>query len=308
MSRAAGSIAVLVAALLALTGCGGADAAADRAGPAVVATYSIAGDMAREVGGDRIDLTVLVGPDGDAHVHEPTPADGVALASADVLIENGLGFETWIDGLYDSSGSDAARVVVSEGISPLTQEGEPDPHIWQSVANARVMTTLIRDGLVAADPAAADVYEANAARYLDELTALEGEVRAAVDRLPPAERLLVTSHDALGPFADAYGFEVLGAGLPSFTTEGADPSAADVAALVEDIRAAGVPAIFVENIADDRLMRRVADEAGAALATPLYTDALGPPDSPGATYLGMMRHNVTVIVDALSAPPRSAAR
>jgi len=285
----------------------------------VVATFSILGDFVQRVGGDRIALRTLVGPGGDAHTFEPTPADGAALTDATVIFENGLGFETWLDDLYAAAGSDAARVVVTEAITPLTMaeehadgdepaatpagghaEGEIDPHAWQDVANAILMVEAVRDGLTAADPDGADAYAANAEAYVAELRALDAELVAQVETLPPADRKLVTSHDALGYFAARYGFEIVGTALGSVSTEAADPSAGEIAALVEEIRAAGVPAVFAENIHNPELMERIAAEAGVELAPTLYTDALGEPGSDGATYLGMMAYNTRTIVDALS--------
>jgi zinc/manganese transport system substrate-binding protein len=283
----------------------------------VVATFSIAGDWAKRVGGDRVEVTTLVGPDGDAHVYEPTPADAVALAHARVVVENGLGFESWLDDLYAASGSTARRVVMTAGIRPRRAdsneeeagrdaEGDPsgsgrevDPHVWHSLRRARTMVAAIRDGLIAADPDGADRYRANAAAYLGELARLDREVRKLVAGLPPERRVLVTNHDTFGYFAADLGFRVLGSSLPSVSTAGADPSAADIARLAAQVRRQRVPAIFAENVADDRLVRQLARAAGVELAPPLYTDALGPKGSPGETYLGMMRYNVRTIVAAL---------
>lgn len=289
----------------------------------VVATYSILGDFVAEVGGDRIALRTLVGPGGDAHTFEPSPDDGAALVEAAVIFENGLGFETWLDELYEASGSEATRVVVTDEIEPLTfggaddegsadgspaaaspageaAEEEPDPHVWQDVANAELMVAAVRDGLAAADPEGAEAYEANAAAYLAELAALDEEIVGLVEALPEAERKLVTSHDALAYFADRYGFEVVGTAIASVSTEAADPSAGEIAALVEAIRATGVPAIFAENIHSPELIARIAEEADVALAPTLYTDALGEPGSEGGTYVEMMRFNAETIVGALA--------
>jgi manganese/iron transport system substrate-binding protein len=421
----------------------------------VVATYSILGDLIQNVVGDSglIELTVLVGPGGDAHTYQPTPQDSVAIAEADILFENGLEFESWIDDLYAASGSTATRVAVADAIpdlipsaghshdhddalahacehfedapepvtadaldatptaaipddhtrydvqltagagtvglsraedaevsfflggdvpfavtqagaviepelvEPVTEgcdaiaivytydlspgdyavrfgpgagasialvweegshshaegeehrhaegeehghsHGEYDPHVWHDPNNAMVMVEAIRNALVGADPTNAAVYALNADAYLDELRALDASIVEAVAQVPEAQRQLVTTHDTFGYFARRYGFTVLGTALGSLSTEAADPAAGQIAELVEAIRAAGVPAIFAENIANPALMETIAAEAGVALAPTLYTDALGEPGSPGETYLGMVRFNVDTIVTAL---------
>lgn len=302
-------VAALLAALCAVVvaACGGGSAA-DPARPTddrlrVVATFSILGDVVANVGGDRVALTTLVGPDGDAHVYEPTPQDAAAIANAAVVFENGLGFEAWLDELVEGSGTTAVRVVTTNGIEAgvLVEEGveEQDPHVWQDVRNEIVVAEHVRDALVAADPDGKDAYEANAAAYMDELEALDAEIEERVASLPAERRKLVTTHDAFGYFARRYGFEIVGTALP-LSTEAADPAAGDVAALVDRIEAAGVPAIFAENIENQALLERIANDAGVEPGPDLYSDALGPAGSAGATYLGMMRTNVDAIVGALS--------
>jgi zinc/manganese transport system substrate-binding protein len=284
----------------------------------VVASFSILGDLVKHVGGDAVAVTTLIGPGVDAHTYDPAPADLVVLEAAGVVFENGLGFEPWLDQFFDAAQPPGARVVVTEGITPREvgegeHEGEMqpdedaahahgqfDPHVWHDVANVIVMVGNIRDALVAADPTRAELYEANAAAYVAELEALDASIREQVGTLPAERRKLITSHDTFGYFAAAYGFDVLGTALGSLSTEAGDPSARDIATLVTEIEEAGVPAIFAENVANPDLMESIATEAGVELAPPLYTDALGPPGSPGETYLGMMESNVTTIVDALN--------
>jgi len=277
----------------------------------VVATYSVLGDLVKNVAGDSAEVVTLVGPDGDAHTFEPTPKDGVALAEADLIFENGIGFETWLDKLHSSSASKARRVVVTEGLK-LRQgecrhdhkpgekhEHEDDPHVWHDVGNAIHMVGVIRDRLAEADPPNADRYRANAAAYLDRLTALDAWVVEKVATLLKGKRQLVTSHDTFGYFAERHGFEVVGSALESVSTEASDPSPATFAKLIESVRAAKVPAIFAENVHNPKLMDRLAKEAGVRLAPPLFTDALGKPGSEGDTYEKMIRYNVATIVDAL---------
>jgi ABC-type Zn uptake system ZnuABC Zn-binding protein ZnuA len=319
--------------LLLLAACGGAEPTLQGGAPAgqqptttapttgeklkIVATFSILGDLAQRIGGDAIELRTLVGPGSDTHTFQPSPADGVALAEAGLVIENGLEFETWLDDLYAASGSKAQRVVVTAGIEPIEAEegtqheddehaaeagtdehGELDPHVWHDVANAMRMVEAIRDGLAQADPARAATYTANAEAYLAELKALDAFVVEQTGGLPEARRKLVTSHDTFAYFAKRYGFEIVGTALGA-STEAADPSAQGIVELVERIRAAGVPAIFAENVQNPALMEQIASESGVALGPPLYTDALGEPGSDGDTYVKMIRSNVTAIVQAL---------
>ena len=287
----------------------------------VVATHSILGDLVKNVGGDKIALLVLVGAGGDAHTFEPTPQDIEQIAKAGLLFENGLEFEGWLDAAFTASDSKAQRVAVSAGIEPLAADeeaeahaedeaddhsaededhhGEADPHIWQSVSNWILAAKNVRDALMKADPANATTYEANAAAYTAELEKLDMDIFAQANALPAARRILFTSHDALGYFAARYGFEVAGSGLASLSTEAADPSAAEVAELVQAIKAAGVPAVFTENTHNSQLMDQIALEAGVSVAPELYTDALGEPGSAGETYLKMMRNNISIIAGAL---------
>jgi len=301
-----GALSMMALALAACAGSPATPGSGQNGKFKVVATYSLLGDFVQNVGGEAIDLRTLVGPGGDAHEFQPSPADAAALAEAAVVVENGLGFEPWLDDLYGSSGTRAVRVVVADGIKPITAEGhadepgESDPHVWHDVTNGIRMVENIRDGLVQADPERAESYRANADRYITRLRELDQWVQGEVARLPETRRKLVTTHDTFRYFAERYGFEVLGTALGSVSTEVADPSAGEIADLIEDIKAAGVPAIFVENVVNPRLMEQIAAEAGVSLAPTLYTDALGAPGSDGDTYIGMVRYNVAIIVEALS--------
>lgn len=277
---------------------------------AAVASFSILGDLVKNVGGDRVTLTTLVGPDGDAHVYEPNPADARAVAEAKLVFVNGLGFEGWMERLVQASGSKAALVTASIGVTPisLAEEGEKhaageahdhasDPHAFQSVPNAKIYVGNIRDALIAADPAGKSAYEANAASYLAQLDALDAEVRTAIGAIPAPQRKIITSHDAFGYFGEAYGFTFL---APQGISTEAEPSARDVAKLIRQIKADGVKAIFVENITDQRMIRRIAAESGAVIGGELYSDALSPPDGPAGTYIHMFRHNIKTFSAALS--------
>lgn len=285
----------------AASGSDGGDPGGASSGITAVATFSILGDLVRNVAGNAIDLKVLVGPDGDPHAFEPTPADTVAIAGSDLIFENGLGLEPWMDDLYESSGSAARRVVVTGGVTPRSiGPGEFDPHMWQDVTAAARMVEVIRDSFESADPANAASYQANAEAYLQQLAALDAQIAERAASVGPNHRKLVTSHDALGYFASRYGFEIVATALGTTATGSTDPSARDIARVVDQIRAAGVPAIFAENVARSDLMERVAQEAGVVLVDTLYTDALGEPGSAGATYVGMMSFNIDQIVGARS--------
>ncbi len=286
----------------------------------VVATFSILGDIVWNVAGDAVDLTVMVGPDGDAHTFEPNPDQIGALADADLIVENGAGFEPWLDDVYEASGSSATRVTVTEGLALLAfagnqhedghededhtaedghDHGDHDPHAWHDVANVIHEAGTIRDALSAADPANAATYAANADTYIAQLQTLDADIRAQVETIPPEERVLFTSHDSLAYFARAYGFSIAGSAFGSVSTEAADPSAGEIAALIDEIREAGVPAIFAENVENSDLMEQIADDAGVELAPTLFTDALSESDGPAATYIALMTYNIATIVTAL---------
>jgi len=301
-------IATLSIALLA--GCSG-DSGGSSDGTTVVASSSIVGDLVGNVAGEQAEVRTLAGADADVHSFEAEPKDITAIAEADVVFENGFGLEgEWLDDAYDASGTDAPLVALSDGITPLAGEehadeegedahGDEDPHVWQTVPNARLMVENARDALIAADPEGAEEYRANAAAYLEELDALETEVVGTLATVPDDRRTLVTNHDTFAYFAAWYDFDVVGDALASVTTAGGDPSAADVAAFSAEVEAAGVPAVFPENVADASLIETIADEAGVEVAPPLYTDALGPEGSGAETYVEMMRHNAQTIAEAL---------
>jgi zinc/manganese transport system substrate-binding protein len=263
----------------------------------VIATISIIGDVVKNVAGNEVNLVVLVGPNGDAHEYEPIPADSMNIAHADIIFENGLYLEHWLDKLYAASGSKAKRIIVSQGVSPRIFEDNPsetDPHAWQDVTNVILYTQNVRDALVAIDPTNKDKYTVNANDYIQKLQALDAWVKEQIATIPVEKRKLVTNHDALGYFAKRYGFKVIGAVIPSATTEAADPSAKETADLLNIIKSNGVHAIFSENMANPKLAQTLSKEAGVQVGPELYTDALGPVGSEGETYLKMIKYNVGV--------------
>ncbi|HYP58037.1 MAG TPA: metal ABC transporter substrate-binding protein [Beijerinckia sp.] len=267
----------------------------------VVATFSILADFARNVGGDRIEVISLVGPNGDAHVYQPTPDDAKNLRAARLILVNGLKLEGWMDRLIKASGSTAPVIVATKGVQPLESEENGhkglDPHAWQSIDNAKIYVANIRDALAAADPDGAATYRANASAYVAQLDKLDAEVRAAIAKIPEKHREIITTHDAFGYFGAAYGFRFI---APEGVSTEAEPSARDVAKIIRQIKAEKIPAVFLENISDPRISRRIAEESGAKIGGTLFSDALSPQDGPAGTYIDMMRNNIRQLTSALA--------
>jgi zinc/manganese transport system substrate-binding protein len=284
----------------------------------VVASFSILADIVKHVGGEDVNVTTLVGPNGDAHVYEPTPADVRAVGNAHLVVINGLGFEGWMDRLLKSSGYKGPVVVASQGVTPRQTEEEAsipareaqgkdqhgqhhrlitDPHAWQDLVNGQRYAANITAALAKADPAHAEAYRRRGAAYQAQLQETDQWVRAQIATVPLSKRRVITSHDALGYFGAAYGVELLAP--VSWNTE-AEPSAKDVAQLIRQIKKEGVKALFVENMSDPRLIQRIAAESGGVIGGTLYTDALSWPGTPGDSYLGMFRYNVPTMVAAMA--------
>jgi zinc/manganese transport system substrate-binding protein len=283
------AIAVLLAA------CGGsAEPAGDR--PTVVVTTTVLGDLAREVAGDGAEVRQLLRPNSDPHDYEPRPDDVRAVAEATLVLASGGGLDEWIAEVVDQSGSDARLLDVG---ARLPIERAEDPHWWHDPRNAEAAVLAIRDALARIDPERRGAYARNAAAYARELRALDAELRACVAAVPAARRKLVTDHDAFGYFADRYGLDVVGTVIPSLTTQ-AQPSAGDLAELADTVRRERVATIFSEQSVNARLAEAIARETGAASDDSLYGDTLGPDDSDGATYVGMLRHNAAAVVRGLT--------
>ncbi|WP_374545448.1 metal ABC transporter substrate-binding protein [Rhodoblastus sp.] len=266
----------------------------------VVASFSVLGDFVQEVGGDKVEVKSLVGPNGDAHVFQPSPADAQSLAAAKMIVVNGLTLEGWMTRLIEASGAKAPVIVATKGITP--REGEEDgkkgidPHAWQSVPNAKIYVSNILAALIAADPADADYFRARAQSYQAALDETDKKVRAAIASIPAKNRKIITTHDAFGYFGEAYGFEFI---APQGLSTESEPSAKDVARLITQIKREHAPAVFLENISDPRLMKRIAQESGAKIGGELFSDSLSPPDGPAATYIAMMEHNIVELKKAL---------
>jgi zinc/manganese transport system substrate-binding protein len=262
----------------------------------IVASFSILGDFVRNVGGDRIDLTTLVGADSDVHVYTPAPSDAKRIADAKLVIVNGLGLEGWLPRLVQSSGAKAQVVTASAGIAPLKLGSAADPHGWQSVPNAKIYVTGIADALVAADPDDAEFFRAQAKAYLEKLETLDREVRESVAKIPSERRKVISTHDAFGYFAAEYGVQFI---APLGVSTETEPSARDIATIISQIKAQKIPAVFLENISDDRLIRRIAAETGSKVGGTLISDGLTGEKGPGPTYIDMVRHNIKALTSAL---------
>jgi len=271
----------------------------------VIASFSILGDLVKNVGGERVQVGTLVGPNGNAHVYAPSPGDAKSVADAKLVFVNGLGFEGWLERLVKASGTKAPIIVATKGIKPRERaaerghdhdHGTADPHAWQSIANAKVYVANIRDALIAADPAGKDVYAANAAAYLARLDALEQEVKDTIARIPAERRRLITSHDAFGYFEDAYGIDFI---APQGVSTEAEASARDIARIITQVRKQKITAVFLENVSDPRLVRQIASETGAKIGGTLYSDALTDEKGDAASYVEMIRHNLKQLAAAL---------
>ncbi|WP_223443683.1 MULTISPECIES: metal ABC transporter substrate-binding protein [Pseudomonas] len=268
----------------------------------VVTSFSILADMTRQVGREHIQITNMVGPDADAHTYEPTPDDAKALLKARLIIKNGLGFEPWLDRLVTSTETRAQVISASHGVIPrsLDEDGEtvPDPHAWHNLANTELYIANITKALIAADPANTADYERNSQVYLKQVYALLTEAKAKLGSLPPGNRKIVTSHDAFGYLGQAYGIEFM---APQGLSTEREPSAAEVAALITQIRQAKVKAVFMENIKDARLLKQIAEESGAQIGGTLYSDALAA-NGPASTFTGLFEYNLNTLYNALSKP------
>ncbi|MGA1834156.1 zinc ABC transporter substrate-binding protein AztC [Rhizobium wenxiniae] len=279
----------------------------------VVASFSIIGDFAKVVGGDRVELRTLVGPDSDAHVYEPRPADALALARADVILVNGLMFEGFMDRLIQASEAKAPVTVLTDGAEVLNDpkgghyhyvDGKAifhatpnDPHAWQSIGNAKIYVQNVAKAFCAADAAGCPIYEKNAASYDEKLTALDGAIKKEISTISQDKRVAVVAHNAYRYFEKDYGVTFL---APQGVSTESEASAADVASIIREIREKRAAAVFAENISDARLVEQIASEAGLKLGGKLYSDALSPPGGPAASYIEMMEYNVKTIVAAIN--------
>ncbi|MFL6796865.1 MAG: metal ABC transporter solute-binding protein, Zn/Mn family [Xanthobacteraceae bacterium] len=259
-----------------------------------LASFSILADLVRNVGGDRVIVDVLVGPDGNAHTYSPSPADAKKAAAANIVLVNGLGFEGWLERLIKASGARAPIVVVSNGIRPRERaadhgHGAVDPHAWQSVANVKMYVTNIRAALTAVDPGGKAAYQSNTEAYLSKLDALEQEVKDVIAGIPADRRNVITSHNAFGYFEDAYGIHF---SAPQGVSTDAEASAKDVAAIITQARQQKAAGVFLENVTDPRLVQQIARETGSKVGGKLYSDALTDANGDAPSYIALMRYNI----------------
>jgi zinc/manganese transport system substrate-binding protein len=262
----------------------------------IVASFSILGDFARNVGGDRVNVTTLVGPDSDVHVYTPAPADAKKIADAKLVIINGLGLEGWLPRLVQSSGGKATIVTATTNITPRQLGSHVDPHAWQNVANAKTYVANISKALSDADPADAEFFRSNAEAYRAKLDALDDEIRSWIASIPSERRKVISTHDAFGYFASAYGLVFV---APLGVSTESEASARDIASIITQIKTQKIPAVFLENISDPRLMSRIAAETGAGIGGTLYSDSLTDEKGEAPTYIDMVRHNIRAMRNAL---------
>ena len=264
----------------------------------VVASFSILGDMVRVLGSEKVEIVTLVGPDSDGHIYHPTPSDGKTITQSDLVITNGLHFEGWITRLIDSANYHGPVVIASDGIRALQVNGEPDPHAWQSLENARRYANNITSALIQLQPESANYFTQRNQQFAADTLKLQQTAKQLFSAIPADQRLVVTSHDAFGYFGQEYGIQFL---APLGMSTDSEASAGNVAKLIRQIKSQNIRAVFVENITDPRLMEQVARETGARIGGSLYSDALSSASGPASTYLEMIRHNIKLISAALGA-------
>lgn len=297
MARFVG-IALFLLTALAGAACGVQGPKATGEGISVVATTTQIGALTREVSGGRVSLTVILAAGADAHDFEPNPQTVKTIHHARLVLRNGIGLDRWLDKTINAAGGDAEVVTVTDGIPLRSEDGADDPHVWHNPQNAKIMVDNIVSALTAADPANADFFQANGDAYKAKLDVTDAKVRALIDSIPPANRKVVTNHDAFGYFFDYYGLEFVGAVIPT-SNKDAQPSAKDLAALQNLIKEEGVKTIFAEEEIDPKVARELAADGGITVVEGLYADSLGPPGSGADTIDGMLLSNARKFAEAL---------
>jgi len=297
-------LTILTFLALALSACGSGASSPGRTAPVVLASTSILADITRRVAGGRLEVDSLLPVGTDPHSYQPVPADVAKIGDSSLLVVNGLGYERFLESLLENAGGEHRVITASDGLEPLKVEDEADagqflgdPHMWLDPSRVVVYVENIREGLTRIDPEGAAVYRSNAEAYAAQLGDLDAWIVEQVSQVSPERRLLVTNHETLGYFSDRYGFTIIGAVAPSLSSD-ASPSAGQMAGLIEQIKATGAPAIFVDEVDNPALARQIAEETGVKVVQDLHFESLtgGPP---AATYIDMMRHDVRLIVNAL---------
>jgi ABC-type Zn uptake system ZnuABC Zn-binding protein ZnuA len=294
------ALLALMVCWLGAAGCSPPGSRSNNGKPVAVATLTMIADMVAQVGGDRVEVRCIMKPGNDPHIYRPVPGDLKMIAESDIVFINGLGIEGWITNLINNAPGNRPVITVTDGVAAIRSDqfrGEPDPHCWFDVKNAIIYVNNIEKGLAAIDPSGADYYRQRADAYRKELAELDDWARSELAKVPAEKRKLVTSHDAFHYFGRAYGFEVLA--VQGVSTE-SQPNSADVIALIKTIREANVGAVFVETSVNPKTLEHVARESGARIGGELFSDSCGDAGTPEGTYVGMMRHNVKTIVEALT--------
>jgi ABC-type Zn uptake system ZnuABC Zn-binding protein ZnuA len=288
---------VLLLAFL-LSACGGQPVSnAGQRGPVVLTSTTILADVTRAVAGDRIQVESLLPAGTDPHSYQPTPQDTARVAESRLMIINGAGYEQFLKSLMDNAGGKTMVVEASTGIISGNEAGQVDPHMWLDPNNMIIYVENIRDALTRIDPGGEAIYKSNADSYIAQLKSLDSWIQEQVGQIPPEKRLLITNHESLGYFAKRYGFTVAGTVIKSFSSD-ASPSAQQLAALIDEVRASGAPAIFLDAADSDTFAQQVSNETGVKVVTDLHLESLtaGPP---AGSYIDMMKYNVIQIVNAL---------
>jgi ABC-type Zn uptake system ZnuABC Zn-binding protein ZnuA len=281
-----------------LASCGGGPVAEPGgAAPAILTSTPLLADITRSIAGDRVRVESLLPAGSDPHSYQPTPQDAAKISESKLIIINGAGYEQFLTSLLENTGGESVIVEASSGMSPREEAGTVDPHMWLDPTNMIVYVENIRDALISLDPEGAGVYKSNADSYITELRSLDSWIQEQVAQIPSEKRLLVTNHESLGYFAQRYGFTVVGTVIESFSSD-ASPSAQQLAGLIDQVRSSGAPAIFLDTADNDTFARQIAEETGVEVVTDLHLESLTR-GAPAATYIDMMKHNVTQIMNAL---------
>jgi len=266
----------------------------------VIASFSILGDIVKNIGKDKVTVKSIVGPNGDAHVYEPRPDDIKLISESDIVFINGMGFEGWLNRLIKSSGFKGPIITSTTNIHPSLVFEEKlieDPHAWHSISNIKIYIYNITKALQDLDPENADYYESNAQSYIKRLNDLDAKIREEVDKVPPPKRKVITAHDAFGYFGNTYGIQFL---APIGTSTCCEAKVKDIISLIKQIKEYGVKTIFVENITNPRVIQQISRETGAKIGNELYSDALSESDGPAASYIDMMEYNFSLLIESMN--------
>jgi ABC-type Zn uptake system ZnuABC Zn-binding protein ZnuA len=283
--------------LFSLSACGQTASPSGTADPVILTTTTILADIARNIAGDRLQVESLLPIGTDPHSYQPTPRDVVQVADSQLLIINGAGYEHFLGTLLEDAGGERKIINASAGISTRLSAYDIDPHMWLDPNNVMIYVENIREALTHYDPDGAEIYRSNADAYIAQLTELDKWIVEQVSQIPEENRLLVTNHEALGYFAERYGFIITGTVIESFSS-GASPSAGQMAGLIDQIKLSGAPAIFLDASDNELFAQQIADETGVRVVTDLHLESLTD-GAPAVSYIELMKHNVTLIVDAL---------